>query len=314
MPLVAFAAALWGLDGLLRKPLATALNPATVVLWEHLVVVLVVLPWVPRAFRAFRATTLSVKFCIALIGAGASALATALFTEAFKLGGASGDFITPLVLQKLQPVFAVLLAVVLLGERLRPAFLIYALPAFAGAWLLTFPHPFDVAVREAQVALCALGAAALWAAGTVLGRRASAEVSARDLTVLRYCWGLPAAWLITWQQDAPFNPGGGNIVGLVLLALIPGLFALRLYYVGLRRTAASRATFAELAFPATAAIVGVWFLGSTMTATQWAGFAVVIPAVSAMSLHEGRRRRPVVQRAEDRVLQPIGSEVAAGSP
>ena len=43
--------------------------------------------------------------------AGASAVATALFTQAFRYG----DPVTPLVLQKLQPVIAVVAAALLLG-------------------------------------------------------------------------------------------------------------------------------------------------------------------------------------------------------
>ena len=64
-----------------------------------------------------------------LIGAGASALATLLFTQAFRLG----DPITPQVLQKLQPLIAVLLATVILGERLRPRFALFLVPGLVGA-------------------------------------------------------------------------------------------------------------------------------------------------------------------------------------
>jgi len=53
--------------------------------------------------------------------------------------------VTPLVLQKFQPVFAILAAHVLLGERLRRGYLWFALPALAGAWLLTFPNPLQSA-------------------------------------------------------------------------------------------------------------------------------------------------------------------------
>jgi drug/metabolite transporter (DMT)-like permease len=212
------------------------------------------------------------------------------------LSAASGDFVSPVVLQKLQPVFAVVLAVALLGERVRAPFALYAVPALAGAWLLAFADPFAVTVRAAEVALCAVAAAALWAAGTVLGRRVSGSVGARDLTVLRYCFGLPAAAAIAAQQHAALAPGSHNLLGLVLLALIPGLAALRLYYVGLRATAASRATFAELAFPVTAAVIGVAFLGSHLTGTQWLGFAIVVAAVSALSLRE-RRPDPLVTEA-----------------
>ena len=79
----------------------------------------------------------------------------------------------------------------------------------------------------------------------------------------------------------------------MLLGLVPGLAALSLYYVGLKATAASRATFAELAFPATSAFVGVAFLGSTLTASQWLGMAVVVAAIFALGWNE-RGRRPAV--------------------
>jgi drug/metabolite transporter (DMT)-like permease len=113
--LVAAAAALWGTDGLLRAPLAGALPAATVVFWEHLIVVVVLVPFLPSAVRAFRAASVRDRIALVGIGAGAGALATALFTAAF----ATGDALTPLVLQKLQPLVAVAAAAVLLGERMR---------------------------------------------------------------------------------------------------------------------------------------------------------------------------------------------------
>lgn len=287
---------MWGLDGLLRKPLATELAPATVVLWEHLIAVVVLLPALPAALRAFARCRPGHKFAIALIGIGASAGATALFTEAFKVSVSSGDAVTPLILQKLQPIVALALAAWLLGERLRPGFALYALPAFAGAWLLTFPEPFNLRVQAAQAALLAVGAAALWGAGTVLGRLVGAAVAPRDLTVLRYAWGLPAAWVIAEGTGAPTAPGWHNLTGLVLLALVPGVLALSLYYVALRRTAASRATFAELAFPATAALVGVVFLGTHLTGSQWSGLLLVAGSITALGLRE-RGGAPTVEDA-----------------
>ncbi len=295
--LVALAASMWGLDGLLRKPLSSALNPATVVIWEHLIVVLIVLPFLPSAIAAFRRCGVRDRIAAALIGAGASASATALFTQAFKLSAQTGDFVTPLVLQKLQPLFAVLLAVTILAERLRPRFAYFAVPALAGSWLLAFPQPLHARMAALQIALLSMSAAALWGAGTVLGRLVSPTLGPRDLTVLRYAWGLPAALAIGWGVDAPLAPGWANVPGLVLLALVPGLLALTLYYLALRTTAAARATFAEMAFPAMAAIVGIIFLGGALSLTQWVGFAVLVTSISALSWHE-RARRPVVTEVQ----------------
>jgi drug/metabolite transporter (DMT)-like permease len=284
--LVALSAALWGTDGLLRKPLADVLPSATVVFWEHAIVLVVLLPWVPRAMRALRRCGWRERLAIAAIGVGASALATALFTAAF----AVGDPVTPLVLQKFQPIFAILAAALLLGERIRRGYLYFAVPAIIGAWLLTFPDPFDVQVSAAESALLALGAAALWGGGTVLGRLVSRQLPAWDVTVLRYVFGFLGAGAIVLIQGVPIGVHSGDILGLVLLALVPGLLALGLYYVGLQATPAARATLAELAFPATAAILGVTVLDTTFTASQWTGFAVVVLAVTGLGWHEHRRR------------------------
>lgn len=294
---MACAAALWGTDGLLRKPLADALPAASVVFWEHLIIVLLLVPFLPSALRAFARATPREQVALVAIGVGASAVATALFTAAFRLGGP----VTPLVLQKLQPVFAVLAAYVLLRERLRPGYFAFAVPALAGAWLLAFRDPLSVQVAAANAALLALGAAALWAGGTVLGRMVAVSLAPREVTVLRFVFGLPAAlvvlWLTDlWLTDAPLAVGWDNALGLVLLAVIPGLLALSLYYIGLRATPASRATLAELAFPATATLVGVGLLGYRYTWTQWLGFAIVVTSVTALGWHERVRgsTRPMV--------------------
>jgi drug/metabolite transporter (DMT)-like permease len=284
--LVAVSAAMWGLDGLLRKPLATALAPSTVVLWEHLIVVLLIAPTLPGAIRAYWRCGRRDRLAIAAIGVGSSALATALFTKAFQVAAKTGDFVGPLVMQKTQPLFAVCFAAVVLRERVRPGFVWYAIPALAGSWLLAFPQPFQVRLAAFTVAALSLGAAALWGAGTVLGRLVSPAIGSRELTGMRYVWGLGTAAVIVGLQHDSWAPGGGNLLGLLLLALVPGLVSLNLYYRALRATPATRATFAELAFPATAAIVGVLFLGSSLSNTQWLGFAVVVVAITALSLRE----------------------------
>ncbi|HEX5511459.1 MAG TPA: DMT family transporter [Actinomycetales bacterium] len=304
--MVALAASLWGSSALMREPLlGMGFSASVIVVAEHAVLVLCLLPWLGAALRAFGRASASAKVCVVVIGAGSSALATTLFTAAFGVG----DPITPQVLQKLQPVFALLLAVVLLGERLRRRFWLFAVPAVVGAWLLAFPDPAHVDVRSVQAALLAVGAAALWAAGTVLGRRVAAELSATEVTALRFGFGLLAMlvivtvkgdWATLQTQDLSLRA----LVLVVLLALVPGLLALRLYYQGLQRTPASRATLAELAFPVTAAVVGVLVLDRTLAVSQWFGFAVVLLSVTALVLHETGSRRPAVA-APDRADEAV---------
>ena len=296
--LVALAASLWGLSALWRSPLAKDHPSLAIVFWEHLVLVLLVSPWVIPAVRRLRGATRRTRVAVLVIGAGSSALATTLFTAAFRLG----DPITPQVLQKLQPVIAVALATVVLGERLRPRFALFVVPALVGAWLLAFADPLGVTVAGARAALLALGAAALWAAGTVLGRAASAELRFRDLTALRFTVGLLTLGVLAGATGTSLSMPASAAPSILLLALFPGLLALVLYYLALGRTPASRATLAEMAFPLTAAVIGVVAFAARPTATQWVGFAVVLLTVVALALHEQRSPRPAVavpSRAED---------------
>src|SRR4051812_34926627 len=84
--LVTVAAMLWGTDALIRRPLALELDAATLVLAEHVILVAVVSRRVPDALgRAWRAGW-PVVASLVLVGAGASAAATVLFTQAFTHG------------------------------------------------------------------------------------------------------------------------------------------------------------------------------------------------------------------------------------
>lgn len=296
---VALAAVLWGTDAPLRLPLAGRVSAATIVFAEHVILVLVLLPFLPRAIRAFRHLDRRGRWAVVGIGAGASAIATTLFTLSFRFG----DPITPAVIQKLQPILAIAGAALLLHERVRARFGLFAVPALLGAWLLAFPDPLGVTLNRAAPVLLALGAAALWAGGTVLGRFVSASVGPLELTTLRFAIGLPTALVLTLAVGSPLWVADlADTASVAAMALIPGLAAMILYYIGLQRTAASRATLAELAFPLTAAIMGIALFGTVLTASQWIGATLIVAAVTALSWHESRAAVPAVQPAPDVVL------------
>lgn len=307
--LVALAASLWGISSLWRGPLAREYPSLTIVFWEHLVLTLLTLWWLVPALRRLAASSVRTQASVLVIGAGSSALATVMFTAAFRLG----DPITPQVLQKLQPLIAIALAAALLGERLRRSYLWFALPALVGAWLLAFADPLSVSVSSAQAALLALGAAALWAAGTVLGRAASAELRFSDLTSLRFAVGFVTLSVTAMVTSTPLAIGGDAALNILLLALFPGLIALALYYRALGRTPASRATLAELAFPLSAVVVGIAALGARPTGSQWVGFVLVLAAVLGLALHEHRSPRPAVAVPNDARRALEGAPAAVGS-
>jgi drug/metabolite transporter (DMT)-like permease len=176
---------------------------------------------------------------------------------------------------------------------------------------MAFPNPLSAAPRAAAAALLAVAAAALWGVGTVLGRMVSVRIPSRDVTVLRFAIGLPASAIVLVSQGAPVAVTPAQLAPLALLALIPGLLGLALYYVGLRSTAAARATLAELAFPVTATLIGVNLLGTDLSPTQWLGLVVVVVSVTALGLRE---RAPGAARAGGhRAVTATGTAIARRS-
>jgi drug/metabolite transporter (DMT)-like permease len=268
--LIALAAALWGTDALLRRPLAQSTEPATIVFGEHLVLVLLTLPLIPPALVAVTRAGARYVAAAAAIGIGASALATILFTEAF----VQGDPVTPVVLQKIQPLVVVVAAWFILGERPRAHFGWFLLAGLVGTWLIAFPSPFEIHVEAALPALYAIAAAVLWAFGTVLGRLLATRLRFQHVTALRFAFGLPASALAVLVLGAPFRTSASDAVWIAALAVVTGLVALSLYYYGLQRTPAVIAALAELTFPVTAAAVGYFAFDATLDGSQWVGVAL----------------------------------------
>jgi DME family drug/metabolite transporter len=285
--LVSVAAAMWGLDGLIRKPLSSSTSAYTIVFGEHVVLVALTLPLLIPAFRAlYRAGPTFVAAGVA-VGAGASAIATILFTKALF----HGDFITVVVLQKAQPLIAVLGAWLVLKEQPRPGFAWFLLPALAGVWLIALPHPLEPHLRGMTPIFETLGAAFLWGMGTVFGRLLTRRLSFDHVTTVRFAFGLVASACALPIVGASAFSNVHDSLWIALLALVTGLLALGLYYYGLQRTPALLATLGELAFPVTATLIGIYVFDSTLRWTQWLGVAVTVGVISLLPV----RRRELVR-------------------
>jgi drug/metabolite transporter, DME family len=280
--LVAVAAALWGTDALFRRPLAHSTSVATIVFGEHVVLVAITLPLVvPALVAVWRLGPRYVLAAIA-VGAGASAVATILFTQAFVDGGVR-SIVTVVMVQKVQPLVAVLGAAIVLGERPRPRFGLYLVTALVGTWLIAFSSPTNLDVHGALVpVLYALAAAVLWAFGTVLGRYLTQQLRFEHVATLRFAFGLPASGIALLVLGGPAFASAHDSLWIAVLALVTGAIALGLYYYGLRSTPAVAATLAELAFPVTAAIVGYLAFGATLTSTQWLGVGITSLVVALL--------------------------------
>jgi drug/metabolite transporter (DMT)-like permease len=292
--LVAVGAAMWGTDGILRVPLLEVASPSQIVLLEHLVLLLYSVPAVVLGWRFFRGLEAALWVALLVIGWGGSALATLLFTTAFAVGNPT----VVILLQKTQPLFAIALAAILLRERLGWAYWPCFAVAMVGAYMISFGNlgPFTaLGSTELLPAALALGAALLWGSSTVLGRLVLKDVPFYALTGARLLLAVPLlAGIVVAQSSvgglaAGFASEPGRVI---LLALIPGLLALLLYYRGLTGTRASYATLAELAFPATAVVLNWTFLGVSVSANQLLGFVLLWGAVFMLGYLNARAPAP----------------------
>jgi drug/metabolite transporter (DMT)-like permease len=269
---------MWGTDALFRKPLAESTSAATIVFGEHVILVLITLPLIVPAMRALFGAGMRYVLAGIAVGAGASAVATILFTQAF----VKGDPITPVVLQKVQPLIVIAAARVILGEEPRARFAWFVIPALVGVWLIAFPQPFDVHASGVEPIVLALGAATLWAFGTVFGRYLSRRLAFEHVATVRFSFGFVASALVLPILGTPAFASWHDTLWIAYLALVTGAAALSLYYIGLQRTPAMLASIAELAYPVTAVIVGYVAFDATLRWTQWVGVIITVGVVSLL--------------------------------
>src|SRR5437879_7137896 len=257
--LVALAATVWASDTYFRAQLIGHLKPAQIVVIEDALVSLFLLAFLLRGIPELRRLDRRGWIAIILIAIGPQAVATILFTQSFSYGHYAETF----VLQQTQPLIAILLAWLILGERRRPWFWPTAALAIVGVYMVVFAQnltaPFsDLQHGRLEAGLYALGAAALWASGTVLGRFVLGKLSFTTTTALRFTLALPVLLvilLLQYRGSAFAHYQASDVLPFLGIALIPGFLSLLLYYRALRSTPATLATIAELAYPVTATFI-----------------------------------------------------------
>ena len=305
--LVAVAATLWASDAYFRNQLVQHLSATQIVVAEDALVMLFLLPVLIRNRHEMRALGPRGWAAVGIIAAGAQALATILFTASFSIAAQHQLFAETFVLQQTQPLIAIMLAWIVLGERRRPWFWPAAVVAIAAVYMVLFASDPLSPVSALQngrleVGLFALGAAVLWASGTVLGRFALGSISFWSMTALRFTLAFPVLVIVLLAQD---GLGGFShytvtdfVPNLLAIAIVPGLLALLLYYRALSKTPASLATIAEMAYPVAATLIASapppWGFNQPVYPVQLVGTALLIGVIVLLNWTK-ENAPPVVQ-------------------
>lgn len=301
--LVALGSLLWATDSPVRYSLTEKLSSTAIVFVEHLVGFIFSIPLVLKNYKQLYSFTKRHWFSLLFISLGGSVAATWFFTMSFSISNPT----TTILVQKIQPIIAIILASFILKEKIvrKKRFWIVAIIAMVAVYFVSFgdgnfgPALVDIfnpatyllpftSFDSATVAGLgfALLAAFFWGGSTVFGKLMLEKVSFQFMTALRYFFATIFLFVIVLAFgifSEVLTISGEQLLALVYLGLIPGLLALVIYYKGLKSTKASVATLCELIYPVSAALINWILLGFFLTITQVIGMAVLLGAIILLS-------------------------------
>lgn len=286
--LVIIAASLWAVDGIVLRPALYGLPVPLVVFIESSIVAILLTPILFKNFSTLK--KLNGKdwlafFGVSLLGGavGTMAITKALFYVNFV------NLSVVILLQKLQPVFAIWLATILLKEKLPKEFFLWASLAITGAYFMTFglsTPDFSTGDKTAVAALFALLAALSFSSSTVLSKRALKNVDYISGTYLRFLFSSIIMLIIAATTGDIFSVGEittKQIIIFLIIAFTTGGAAIFLYYYGLKRISASVASICELAFPLSAVVLEYFVHGKILSPVQWIGTVVLLISILRVS-------------------------------
>tara|TARA_B100000745_G_scaffold145203_1_gene95033 strand:+ start:186 stop:1094 length:909 start_codon:yes stop_codon:yes gene_type:complete len=279
---VIFAAFLWSFDGFIRQNLF-ALPSFLIVSLEHVIGAILFLPLLIRGWKEVSSLGQRGWISVLWISIFGGVLGTFFYTKALSYVNYI-DLSVVVLLQKLQPIFAIALAGLILKEKITKRFIILAFAAIVGGYLVTFGSSSinDWDDKTIIAALLALLAAFSWGSSTVLGKHALNRLSFTTVTSLRLAITASVTAFVllsTGQYDAINNMTLSHWGFIVLIVLSTGSLALFFYYYGLNKLPASHATLYELFWPLSA--VGLdWFIrGNILSLPQWVGAILLLGAI-----------------------------------
>ena len=288
---VIIAASLWGVDGIVLRPALFNLPVPLVVFVESTIVAILLSPFFVKhipSLDLLQKKDWLAFILVALLGGaiGTMAITKALFYVNFV------NLSVVILLQKLQPVFAITLATIFLKEKLPKKFFWWASLAIVGAYFMTFGTTlpdFSTGNKTTVAAMFALVAAISFGSSTVLSKRALRNVSFEMGTYLRFLF---SAFIMLVLVISLGDIGSlskittGQVFVFLIIAFTTGGAAIFLYYFGLKRITASVATICELAFPLTAVLLEYYLRKNILDAVQWIGAGVLLLSIVKVSINK----------------------------
>ncbi len=286
---IGLSAIMWGFDGVVLTPRLYNLDVSYVVFILHALPFLLMNFFLYKEYKELKYFTKQdyiTFFLIALFGGaiGTIAIVKALFLVQFK------NLSVVVLLQKLQPVFAISLAAIILKEKVKKGFFLWASVAIIASYFLTFGFnlpDIDNDRNTVYASLLALLAAFSFGSSTVFSKRILKYHNFVTATFFRYGFTtliMLAIVLFTGKLTEFYETTPMNWLYFIIIGVTTGSGAIFVYYYGLKRVKAMEATISELLFPVSTIFFDYFINGNLLSPVQFAAAAVMVFALVKLSL------------------------------
>ena len=291
--LIVIAATMWGIDGILLTPRYFSygfFDVKFIVFVSHLVptIILSILFFGEyKKIKYFEKNDFIYYGLIALFG---GTIGTLSIVKALQLSNFSLSLVT--VIQKMQPIFAVILAYFLLNEKPKKRFYIIFIITLISLYFLIFGlnNPTLLPKNNLSAAFYSLLAAVSFGSSTVFGKKIVNKFSFVTTTFYRFLFTtiISGILLVIFSkssiESARIYFSNSNIYTLTIIIAVYSLSAILLYYKGMITTKATYATICELAYPLSSVIVEAIVFKRILSSVQLLFAAILVTSIFYLNL------------------------------
>ena len=286
--LIIIAAAMWGIDGVLLTPSYFSefhfYHVDFIVFIAHFIPFIFLSIFFFKQFKYLKVFSLSDTVYFLLIATFGGVIGTLSMVKALQLSEFS-KYSVVILLQKLQPVFAIFLAAILLKEKPSKKFYLVAVVAIISSYFLAFGIQKPTLLEKNNIKACifSLIAAFSFGSSTVFGRKVLHKYDFITSTFYRFGFTTLILFFILLINKKIFLFkeffANRSMTHLALFIAFFGLLAIFIYYLGLKNVPASIATLCELAFPLTSVILEAVLRHRVLSPIQFIAAFILISSI-----------------------------------